>query len=71
MNPLLLLLLLQWQPGVNFINIKHPNFSYKILFWQLFSSYMYVKTMFVRKIRMFKVDEIDYRNTKGRSDHKR
>ncbi len=29
--------------GVNFINIKRANFSYETLFWQLFSSYMYVK----------------------------
>jgi len=28
--------------GVNFINVKRANFSYKCWFWQLFSSYMYV-----------------------------
>jgi len=36
-----------------------------MLFWQLFSSYMYVvkaaKTTFVQKIRAFNVDEIDYK----------
>ncbi len=36
-------------------------------FWQLFSSYMYIlkaaKTMFVRKICTFNVDEIDYRRS--------
>jgi len=37
--------------GVNFINVKRANFSYKCWFQQLFSSYMYVaKTTFVRKI---------------------
>jgi hypothetical protein len=44
------------QTGVNFINVQTS-------FWQLFSSYMYVvkaaKTMFVRKICMFNIDEID------------
>jgi len=29
--------------GVNFINIKCANFSYKTFFGQLFSSYMYIK----------------------------
>jgi len=31
--------------GVNFINIKRANFSYETSFWQLFSSYMYVKKL--------------------------
>ncbi len=30
-------------PGVNFINIKRANFLYETSFWQLFSSYMYMK----------------------------
>jgi len=43
--------------GVNFINVKRTRFSYKMLFWQLFSSYMYIKKRrsykkFVRKILM-------------------
>jgi len=45
----------------------HQHFTYKffvrMLFWQLFFSYMYVEkaaeTMLVRKICMYKVDEID------------
>jgi len=50
------------QAGVNFINIKHANFSYEGSFWLLFSSYMYIKkTTFVRKISTFNFDEIDGR----------
>ncbi len=48
---------------VNFIKVKCTNFFVRTLFWQLFSSYMYVvkaaKTMFVQKIWTFNVDEID------------
>jgi hypothetical protein len=51
--------------GVNFTNILRTNFFLHILFWQLFSSYMYVvivaKTTFVPKICTFNFDEIDYR----------
>jgi len=51
--------------GVNFINVKRTNFSYK----RCFSSFYYVhvtrkktaKMTFVRKIRAFNIDEIDYR----------
>ncbi len=52
-----------WWPYSQF----HQHFTYKVFvrisFWQLFCSYMYVvkaaKTTFVRKNRMFNVDEID------------
>jgi len=44
--------------------LEHAYFV-RTSFWQFFSSYMYVvkaaKTMFVRKICMFNVDEIDFR----------
>jgi len=40
------------------------TFFVRTLFWQLFSSYIYVvkaaEMMFIRKIRLFNVDEIDY-----------
>jgi len=53
--------------GVNFINVKCTNFSYK----RCFGSFYYVhvtrknpaETMFVRKICAFNVDEIDGRIT--------
>ncbi len=49
-----------WWSSVNFINIKCANFLSETSFWQLFSSYMYVKKMtFVRKIRTFNVEQID------------
>ncbi len=51
--------------GVNFINVLRKHFSYERHFGSFFSSYMYVvkaaKTMFVRKICTFNIDEIDYR----------
>ncbi len=45
----------------------HQHFTYEffvpMLFWQLFSSYMYIEKAaemtFIRKIRMLNVDEID------------
>ncbi len=52
---------------VNFINIKRANFSYKHRFGRFY--YVHVtrkkaaKMMFVRKIRMYNVDEIEGRLT--------
>jgi len=50
--------------GVNLFNVKRPRFSYERLFGS-FSSSMHIlkllKRMFVQKICMFNVDEIDYR----------
>jgi hypothetical protein len=33
-----------YTPTVNFINVKHANFSYKHCFGSFFSSYMYIVT---------------------------
>ncbi len=49
-------------PVVNFINVKHANFSYKRHFSSFFSSYMYVVKA-VWKIHMFNIDEIDTRKS--------
>jgi len=44
-----------YPPGVNFINVKRANFTYKCHFGSFFSSYLYVKKVakmtFVRKMR--------------------
>ncbi len=54
------IILIRLTPGVNFINVKSANFSYKHRFGSFFSSCMYVEKRcsyekFVRK----NVDEID------------
>ncbi len=53
-------------PGVNFINVKLANFTYECHFGSFFTSYLYVKKAaemtFVRKMRMYNVDEIDGRS---------
>jgi len=54
--------LMKLTAGINFINILCTNFSYERHFSSFFSSYMYVTcSMFVRKTRAYKVDEIDGR----------
>jgi len=50
-------------PCVNFINFIRARFSYERCFGSFFSSYVYVEkaagTTFVRKMRVYKFDEID------------
>jgi len=53
--------------GVNFVNVFRTNFLYERRFWQLFPCIRNIhvtrkkaaETMFVRKTRPYKVDEID------------
>jgi len=50
------------EPGVNFINVKPMNFSYKCRFGNVHVTRKKLpKPTFVRKIRVFNVDEIDTR----------
>jgi len=53
-------MLMKVTPGVNFINVKRTNFLYEHCFGNVHVTRKKLpKPMFVRKICMFNIDEID------------